>query len=325
MMRISLSSLAIGLAVLALMLALPAIANQGVVFFAAVTYIYIVFAFSWNLMFGYTGMASFGHGAFFAIGAYCGGVLVMKLPELHFLLVLLLAGFLGLAVGLVVGFVVRKSSGVYFAILTIALAQLVFLFVSSSSYLGRDDGYSGIMPPVVNLGVGKLDLSNGNNYYYFILGITILTTAALWRLVHGPIGRRLRSIQQDSQRAEFLGVNVAGYRILSFSLAGMVAAIMGALYAPYLRIATPEFAYFVFSAQPVLYTMLGGMHSFWGPAVGGIIFGMLTYLTRTLSGFSEIITGFTLLVVVLALPTGILGIRSLLKHARRSGERGKTQ
>ncbi|MDX5357892.1 MAG: branched-chain amino acid ABC transporter permease, partial [Rhodobacterales bacterium] len=288
MTRTSTISMAIAISVLALMLAMPLIANQGIVFFAAVTYIYIVFAFSWNLMFGYTGMASFGHGAFFAIGAYGGGILVVNTPGLHFLLVLLLAAAMGLAVGIIVGFVVRRATGVYFAILTIALAQLVYLTVSHSGALGRDDGYSGIIPPVMNLGFASVDLSNNNSYYYFIVAVTLATTAGLWRLVHGPIGRRLRSIQQDSQRAEFLGVNIAFYRILSFSVAGMVAALMGALYAPYLRIATPEFAYFVFSAQPVLYTMLGGMHSFWGPAAGGLIFGILTYLTRTLSGFSEI-------------------------------------
>lgn len=304
-------TLLIAAPVVALMLLLPQVTNRGVTFIAAVTYLYIVFGFSWNLMFGYTGMASFGHGAFFAVGAYFYSVVAQRAPGFDFLLLLLGTGVFTFIVAVVVGMVVvRRSHGVYFAVLTIALGQVVYLLVTETPALGRDDGFTGITRPVIGYGPLAVDLARGDNYYYFVVVSSLLLTAATWWLVHGKLGRRFKAIQQDPDRAAFFGIDVFRNKLLSFSLAAAIAGVVGAIYAPLLQIVTPAVAFFAFSAQPVLYTMLGGMGSFWGPAIGGLIFASLDYSTRSLVGVSELLVGTTLLMVVLALPAGIVGLIS---------------
>lgn len=303
-------------------LALPAFANRGIVFLAAVTYLYIVFAFSWNLMFRYTGMASFGHGAFFAIGAYCYAGIAYLYPGIPFLLSILASGLFGFVVALLLGLVVvRRSHGVYFAVLTIALGQVVYLIVTESAALGRDDGFTGIVRPVIDLGLARIDLNAGNNYYYFVVIAAVVLSAVMWWIVNSRLGRAFRAVQQDPERAAFFGIDVFRHRLLSFSIAAGIAAIAGGIYAPLLQIVTPGLSYFVFSAQPVLYTMLGGMNSFWGPALGGLIFAALEYGTRALVGVSELVTGFTLLFVVLALPAGLLGLAATLRTVIARGRR----
>lgn len=296
-------------ALLVLMFALPGFANKGIIFLAGIAYLHIVFGLSWNLLFGYSGLVSFGHASYFAIGGYFYAVVAKFHPEVHVLLVLLLAGLFGALVAVLVGIVaLRRSQGIYFAILTLALSQIVFLVISYTAMLGREDGFTGIRRPKLPLGFETLDLSSANNYYYFLLVVCCALVAFLWWIVHSRFGRVFRAIQQDAERASFLGVNVQAYRLLSFALASAVAAIAGALYAPWLQLLTPDVAHWTFSARPVLYTLLGGVHYFWGPAVGAVAFSFLEYGTRTLHGLSELVIGGILIVIVLAIPGGLLGI-----------------
>ena len=134
-----------------------------------------------------------------------------------------------------------------------------------------------------------------------------LLAVALWWVVHGSMGRVFKSIQQDPERAAFLGINVQGYRLTSFAIAAGATAVAGALYGPWLQLLTPEIAHWTFSARPILYTLLGGVQSFWGPVVGALCFAVLEYGTRTLHGLSEIVVGCILLMIVLAFPGGLLG------------------
>jgi branched-chain amino acid transport system permease protein len=311
--------------VLVAMIAVPFFATKGVVFVVGTLALHIVFGLSWNLMFGQTGLVSFGHASFFAIGGYFYAYVMRAMPDLHPLLAFGGAGLLGVAIALLVGMVaLRRSHGVYFAILTLALSQIVYLIVSSVSALGREDGFTGIRRPVLDFGVFNIDLSQGDNYYFFIVLCSVMLAALLWWVQHSQTGRVLRSIQQDPERAAFLGINVQANRLAAFAIASGATAFAGALYGPWLQLLTPEVAHWTLSARPILYSLLGGIHSFWGPVVGAVGFSVLEYGTRTLHGFSEIIVGVILLVVVLLFPSGILGGVSALYRRVTSRTAGET-
>ena len=316
--------LGIGVGFLAVLLILPSVADKGIVFVGGTLALHIVFGLSWNLMFGRTGLVSFGHASFFALGGYCYALMARTWPDLHPLMTFSAAGLFGASVALLVGLIaLRRSLGVYFAILSLALAQIGYLFLSYIPELGREDGFTGIRRPVLDLGVFAVDLATGDNYYYFMVLICGILAGVIWWVTHGPIGRRFKSIEQDPVRAEFLGINVMVNRLTCFVIASGLTALVGALYGPWLQLLTPELAHWTFSARPILYTLLGGVQSFWGPVVGAVGFSLLEYGTRTMHGLSEIIIGFTLLVVVLLLPGGILGGLSRFRsryQAKRSAK-----
>jgi branched-chain amino acid transport system permease protein len=300
--------LAAASAVLAAALALPQVADKGVVFLAGVVWVHMVFGFSWNLMFGQTGLVSFGHAAFFAIGGYAYAVLARGLPGMHPLLAFAAAGVVSALAALAVGVVaLRRSLGVYFAILSLALSQIVAMVISGLPSLGRDDGFTGITRPVLNLGFTSIRLADGDNYYRFLVLCCALLTAVLWWVTHSRVGRSFRAIQQDPERAGFLGIAVARQRLLCFTIAACTTGLAGAVFGPWLQLLTPELAHWTFSARPILYTLLGGVGSFWGPAVGALGFAVLEYATRTLHGISEITIGGILLLVVLVFPGGLIG------------------
>ena len=294
-------------------LALPSFADKGIVFLAGTVALQIVFGLTWNLMFGQTGLVSFGHASFFAIGGYAYAYAARALPALHPVLTFTGAGLLCALVAALVGLIaLRRSQGVYFAILTLALSQIVYLVISSSAALGREDGFTGIRRPRLSLGWTTIDLAAGNNYYYFLVLVSALLTGIVWWVTHSRVGRVFRAIQQDPERAAFLGIPVQRYRLLSYAIASGIAGVAGALFGPWLQILTPEVAHWTASARPILYTLLGGVHFFWGPAVGALGFAVLEYGTRTLHGISEIVTGAILLAVVLGAPGGLLGAASRL-------------
>jgi branched-chain amino acid transport system permease protein len=297
---------------------LPIVGDKGLVFLAGTLALHVIIGLSWNLMFGQTGLVSFGHASFFAIGGYAFAWVAKVSPGTHPLLLLAAAGLFGALVAFIVGIIaLRRSVGVYFAILTLALGQIVYLLLSYIPSLGREDGFTGIRRPRLDLGFMSIDLGRGDNYYYFITIMCGLLAIGLWWVKHGRIGRVFKSIQQDAERASFLGINVQAYRISSFAIASGTTAIAGALYAPWLQLLTPELAHWTFSARPILYTLLGGVQSYWGPAVGALVFAVLEYGTRTLHGLSEIVIGSILLLVVLAFPGGLMGGFSRLRRRSR--------
>jgi branched-chain amino acid transport system permease protein len=159
-----------------------------------------------------------------------------------------------------------------------------------------------------------IDLSSGGAYYLFLLVACAVVTGLLWCLVHSRTGRVFLAIKQDAERAAFIGIDVQRYRLLSFMVSGAVAALAGGLFAPWTRIVTLDQVDWLASTQPILNTLLGGAGTFWGPVVGSVAFSLITYWTRTYVGLSEIIVGGTLVLVIIAAPTGIVG---LLQAARR--------
>lgn len=305
--------------VLAALAAAPDVLNPGLLFILGLTLIQALFSLSWNLLFGYTGLASFGHSGFFALGAYFTGAMLRYAPGTPFLLVLALAAAAGAAIAFGIGVVaLQRLAGIFLAVLTVALTEVLGRIISYSTALGQQDGLGNIPRPHLGLLLVTLDLSSARAYYLFLLAACAGVTALLWCLVHSRTGRAFRAIKQDAQRAAFIGIDVRHHRLMSFMISGAVAALAGGLFAPWTRIVTLDEANWLASTQPILNTLLGGAGSFWGPVVGSAAFALITYWTRTFLGLSELIVGGTLVLVIIAAPTGIMGsLASLLRHAQR--------
>jgi branched-chain amino acid transport system permease protein len=318
---------ALVIAVLFFALALaPGLVNPGLLFLIGMTMIQAVFALSWNLLFGYTGLASFGHAGFFAIGAYFTGAMLRYELGIPFLVVLAMAAAFGAIVACLIGLVaLRRLAGIFLAVLTVALAEVLGKIVSYSRALGEHDGLGNIPRPTIELGIVTIDLTSGRAYFLFLLITCSLITAALWWLVHSRTGRVFQAIRQDADRASFLGINVARYRLYSFVISGSVAALAGGIFAPWTRIVTLDEVSWLASTQPILNTLLGGVGSFWGPVVGSVAFTLINYWTRTFVGLSEIVIGGTLVLVIIAAPNGIIGFaRGLQSGLSRLTTKGGT-
>jgi branched-chain amino acid transport system permease protein len=307
---------AIGIGVLIVLLVLaPGLLNPGLLFILGLTLIQAVFALSWNLLFGYTGLASFGHAGFFALGAYCTGAMLRYQPSVPFMLVLVLSAALGALVAYGIGIVaLRRLAGIFLAVLTVALTEVLGRIIGYSAALGEQDGLGNIPRPHIGLLLFDIDLSSGPAYYWFLLLACSAVTALLWCIVHSRTGRIFLAIKQDAERSAFIGIDVQRYRLMSFMISGAVAALAGGLFAPWTRIVTLDQVTWLASTQPILNTLLGGAGSFWGPVVGSVAFSLITYWTRTFVGLSEIIVGGTLMLVIIAAPTGIVGLLHVIRQ-----------
>lgn len=305
---------------------LPLWAEKGLIFLAGIVLMQIVFALAFNLMFGLTGLVSFGQAAFFAAGAYASAWLARAAPDLPFFLSIAFGGAVGAVLAVVIGLVaLRRASGIYFAILTLALGQLVYTIIGKTTALGREDGLIGIVRPELNFGFFTINLARGDTYYYLILFAAVVMIVGLWWIWHGSLGRILAAIRQEPERVRFLGVDVRRYREYAFVISGTVTALAGALMAPWSQIITPMIAHWSYSALPILFCLLGGSARFWGPAVGAIVFAGLEHSTRTMVGMAELVVGGALLIVVLAMPGGILGTFALLKQKYFTDRQGAGQ
>ena len=307
------------LAIVVLGCCVPGLLNRGLVFIAGMIWINAVFGLSFNLLFGLSGVLSFGQAMFFAAGAYAAAVFTqhLGLPFIPALLLSALTG--GLLAGLVGVVALRRSEGVYFAILTLAFAELVHILISNTALLGRNDGMAGLQRPRLGIGSWQVDLAAGDNFYYFIVAVCAVLIVFIRWIIDTPFGRALQAVKQDPERAEFLGIPVRLHRLAIFVLAGATTAAAGALVAPWAQIVTPDLAHWSNSTNPILYTLLGGSAYFWGPALGAVVLSAVFYLTRTLVGLSDMVTGLLLLVVVVSLPGGILGL--LARWTRREDNR----
>lgn len=298
-------------------LSVPLWADKGLVFLAGIALVQIVFAVSFNTIFGLSGMVSFGHAAYFAIGAYASGLILRNGPDGMIFTAMAAGGIAGGLLAAVIGMVaLRRASGNYFAILTLAFAELLHILIAKSPWFGREDGLTGIQRPTVNIpGFGAVNLAEGNNMFYFILVLSMLLLCGAWVIWHSQFGRQLAAIRQEPDRAAFLGANIHRSRLLAFSISGMGAGFAGAMYAPLAQLLTPDVAHWSFSALPILYCLLGGVAIFWGPVAGVLVFLGLEHATRNIIGLSEIVIGTTLLLVVLVFPGGIAGGIVRLKQA----------
>jgi branched-chain amino acid transport system permease protein len=277
---------------------------------------FALFASAFNLLLGFAGLLSFGHAAFFASGAYVCGYLCKRLgvpPELAILAGALFAGALGALFGLLA---IRRS-GIYFAMITLALAQLVYFLDVQFPFTGGEDGLQGI--PRGHL-FGLIDLSNNLAMYFFVLAIFLAGFWLIHRTIHSPFGQILKAIRENEPRAISLGYDVGHYKLLAFVLSSTLAGLAGATKAIVFQLASLTDAHWHASGEVVLMTLVGGLGTVLGPSVGAlVIVGLESQLADKVGSWVTVIMGAIFVLCVLLFRRGIVGELSALRPSRQSG------
>ena len=266
-----------------------------------------LFAMSFNLLFGYTGLLSFGQAGFFGAGGYFAVLMLLHGPES--LWAALAAAIVGSCIlSIVIGWLCVRLDEIYFAILTLGFGMMLFTIAHNwRSVTGGSDGLGNFILPTVSFIHWRISLSHPKHFYFLVLVVTTLGAGLLWRVVRSPFGLLLRAARENSNRIDFVGANVRSVRLLAFVIAGVLAGIAGALFALFNRIASPEMLHWSFSGKAVLMTILGGSGVLIGPGVGAAIFFVLEHLITMFTTNWMIILGAILVVLVLLFPKGVLG------------------
>lgn len=270
--------------------------------------IWMIFALGHNLLLGYGGLPSFGHGAYFGVGAYAFGLLQHHAGA--GLVTGLLGGIAAAALaGMAVGAFISHKRGIYYALLTIAFGQ-VFWFASVKLHgiTGGEDGLLNIARPPLSLGFATIELRSNEAFFYFALVLFALVVTGLWRLVHSPFGRVLRAIKQNEVRAAFVGHDVWRHKWLAFVLSAAVAGLAGALFAMAQQSAYPNVMSLHNSGFVVMMVLIGGgLVSFWGPVIGALVFILARDLLGAYTETWLLWYGLFFMAMVLFQPEGVAG------------------
>lgn len=266
---------------------------------------FALFACAFNLLLGYVGLLSFGHAAFLGTGGYITGYLMMETgvtPEIGVLGGTIAAGLLGA----VYGKLAVKREGIYFAMVTLALAQLAFFVYLQAPFTGGEDGMQGV--PRGHL-FGLIDLSDNMSMYYFVFAIFLFGFWVVNRTIHSPFGQILKAIRENEARAVSLGYNVNDYKWVVFIISSALAGLAGSTKTLVFQLASLTDAHWHMSGEVVLMTLLGGMGTILGPIVGaGAVVTIQNYLSGgELGNYIHIIMGFIFVICVLAFRSGIVG------------------
>ncbi|HZT55656.1 MAG TPA: branched-chain amino acid ABC transporter permease [Burkholderiaceae bacterium] len=295
---------------LALLLAAPFIGLYPVFMMKALCY--AIFACAFNLLLGYTGLLSFGHAAFLGAAAYATGWLVRSAgwsPELG-----VLAGTaIAAACGLVIGLIAIRRQGIYFAMVTLAMAQMLYFVFLQAPFTGGEDGLQGV--PRGKL-FGLLPLADDKVLYYVVLAVFVAVFLFIIRIVHSPYGQVLKAIRENEPRAISLGYDVDRYKLLAFVLSTAIAGLAGSIKTIVLGFASLTDAHWSLSGEVILMTLLGGMGTFAGPVIGAFtIIGLQDFLADQVGSWINVIIGVIFVVCVVAFRKGFVG--ELLAWLRR--------
>ena len=265
-------------------------------------------AMSVNFLLGFTGVLSFGHAAYFGLGAYGAG-LSLKFLASSTPLSLASGTLLGGIIGALLGAIIVRRRGVYFAMVTIAFGQ-VFYYIAFqwSSLTGGDDGLRGFTRQPLHLGLTDIDiLSNANAFYYFVLFCFALAAAVMGYILRSPFGRTMIAIRENERRARFLGIPVERHIWIAFTMSCFFMGFAGALYALVNNFADPRGLHYSQSGDFVMMAVMGGMRSFWGPLLGATLFVVIQdYISSVTVNWMSFV-GMLFVAVVLLFPRGILG------------------
>jgi branched-chain amino acid transport system permease protein len=279
--------------------------------------IFSLYAVAFNILFGGTGLVSFGHALFYGIGAYITGMLTKAIGPEYFILFIVAGGVGAAFVSIFIGLLTLRLTGVYFTMLTLAFAQLVWgLTFKLYHFTGGDDGIQAIPRPAMLAGpVWK--------YYLFCFIVVTICIFLIWKLTRSPFGSVLRGIRQNPQRVTFLGLNVYKHQLAAFIVSAFFAAIAGGLYAGLDGNIHPDMLHWPTSGNAILMATIGGMGTFFGPVIGA---GILTALEEIVGKYTEYWSfsiGVVVLVVVLIFPHGVLGIRGIMGGRKKEEEKEK--
>jgi branched-chain amino acid transport system permease protein len=280
-----------------------------------------IFAMGYNVLFGRTGLLSFGHGAFYAGGAYglaLAAIHVSPHPLLGLVAGVVVASFMALIIGY---FCVRHTE-IYFAMLTLAFGMMVFSLIwNLRGITGGDDGLVGIARVPLSLGLFSIPLAKAGHYYFFVF---ILFLSAVWiihRVLQSPFGLILSGIRENDRRIEFAGISLRNYRLAAFVISGAFAGLAGSLSTLLESNTAPFSAHWTNSASPVLVSLIGGIHTFAGPVVGSLIFVVLREIIERFTHNWMLWFGIILLVIIMGFRGGVVGALSdLLKRRNRTSQ-----
>jgi branched-chain amino acid transport system permease protein len=317
---------AAALTVIAALVALPWIGSRYATFVATDMAILALLATSLNLLLGYTGLVSFGHAAYFGIGAYTCGILV-KTYGVAFPLALAASPILAGLFALVFGFFCVRLTRIYFAMLTLAFAQIVWgICYKWNSVTGGEQGLPdvpypdlGWMAPLPLLGTLRV----AEQYYLVVLACVGVCFWMLHTITRSPFGRMLTVIRENAERARFIGVDVRRYELAAFVIAGAMAGVAGGLFSAFNQGVFPDSMYWSKSAEILIMAILGGMNFFWGPAVGAVALVWMNQEIVAYTRYWPFVLGVMLIVLLFVFPGGIVGAadagwRRLAKRGRRA-------
>jgi branched-chain amino acid transport system permease protein len=286
-----------------LLLGLPFALSDFWLFIAIEVLAFALYAVSFNVLLGYGGMLSFGHAAFFGVGGYAAAILVKQagLPGgVAFALVPLVALAVSAAFALLIGYFSVQRSGIYFAMLTFAFQMLLYtIALKATSVTGGDDGMTGLKPPGL--------LAKPFYYYYFALALIAPALYVLYRLVNSPFGFTLRALRANPRRVQYIGVNVRAHQLVAFVISGAFAGLAGALFALSTGNVFPGWLNWTASATPIVMAVMGGVHTFLGPAVGAAVYVVLEVLISGHTEYWPLAMGVIIVALVLLMPEGLSG------------------
>ncbi len=281
-------------------LILPLVVGEFWVHVAIEILILGLFAVSFNMIFGYMGQISFGHAAYYGVGAYATGILMVKasvpLP------ICLVASMITAGIcALIFGYFCVRLTGIYFAILTLAFGQLMYYIIFQwYSFTGGDDGLQGIVPPDFLFGATA--------YYYFTFCIVTAALIAMWYISRSPFGYTMRAIRDNADRTRFIGINVRKYMLINFVVAAMFAGLAGGLLGPFNRSIAPDLCNWHQSGVPVFMAVIGGPLGFLGPMIGSVIYTFLMAFVTGITEYWPLVIGLIIIFVVLFMPGGVIGL-----------------
>jgi branched-chain amino acid transport system permease protein len=281
---------------------------------------FALFACAFNLLLGFTGLLSFGHAAFFGTAAYITGWFIKSQswsPELA-----LLAGAVGAGlIGLVVGAVAIRRQGIYFAMITLAIAQMVYFVCLQAPFTGGEDGLQGV--PRGKL-LGMFSLESDTVLYYFVVTMFVLCFLLISRIVHSPFGQVLKMIRENEPRAISLGYQVDRYKLLAFVLSATLAGLAGSMKTLVMGFATLSDVHWSMSGEVILMSLLGGVGTFFGPVLGsGIVIGLQDMLADKVGSWVTVIIGVIFVLCVLAFRKGVVGELQAYRERRRAAALAK--
>lgn len=271
--------------------------------------VFALAAMGFNMLLGFTGIMSFGHAAFFGLGAYgCG--LFLKYVMASTPLAMLAGTLLGGLAGTLFGTLLVRRRGVYFAMVTIAFGQVCYYIAYKwDDFTGGYDGLRGFIRAPIDLGFIRLDITNKpTEFYFFVLAVFGIATGLQALILRSPFGRSLLAIRENERRARFLGIPVERHIWLSFSISCFFTALAGTLYALLNNFADPLGLNYIMSGNIVMITVMGGMRVFWGPLAGAVLFVMLQDYVSSMTTNWMFFVGLAFVLVVLFFPRGLLGM-----------------
>jgi branched-chain amino acid transport system permease protein len=277
---------------------------------------YAIALLGFNLLFGYTGLLSFGHAMFLGIGAY-GAAVMTGLGFKSFELVLVVVILASAAIALPIGLLCVRYVGIFFGMLTLAFGMLFHSFLFKFYYVtGGDSGMRVARMKILGLEFAKYNKIEflAGPFYYYCLGLLIIGGFLMWRIVHSPFGLHLRTIRDNARKAEYLGVHVHRFRLAAFVISAAFGAVGGAILGFRVGLADPELVYWTQSGQLVFMAVLGGFANFFGPIVGALSYILLQDQLQSLTQYWRFVLGAILALIVIAFPQGIAGLAVQLKR-----------